>query len=215
MDNPFQNNGEWLMERCGKLTASRMADAMDFLKTGKPSAAQLNYAMELVTERMTGSCAERFVNDAMKWGIETEPEAREEYINLTGNQVELVGFLEHAFIEYCGASPDGLVTESMSKNHKQEDCFGLLEIKCPTSQTHLQWVLDGVVPEKHKPQMLLQMSVTGRAWCDFFSYDPRCRAKPSFLIRYTPTVEEIANVEAHAMRFLKYVDELFEKITGA
>jgi hypothetical protein len=58
-------------------------------------------------------------------------------------------------------SPDGLVDD------------GLIEIKCPNSSTFLSWILAGVVPEDHKPQMALQAACTGRPWVDFVAYDPR------------------------------------------
>ena len=45
--NPFQGDGNWWSLRLGKLTASRMAAAMNFLKSGKESSERENLRYEL------------------------------------------------------------------------------------------------------------------------------------------------------------------------
>jgi len=209
-DNPLQGTPEWLMERIGCLTASRFSDAIDRLKPkkgedkGAPSKACTDYMMELVAERMTGSAASHFVTDAMKHGTETEPEARSAYECATGNFVALTGFHLHPSIQYCGASPDGLVGDD-----------GLLEIKCPTTAKYLRWVEAGEVPDEHKPQMLLQLACTGRKWVDFCAYEPRIKSHKHrlFIRRYQPSQEEIQCAEAQAEDFLAAVDALFDRVT--
>lgn len=202
-DVAAQGTAGWLKARCGVLTASRMADVMAFSKKGEPLEARKKYMVELLAERMADQAAGRYVTPAMEWGIVTEPEARAKYEELTGVLVEPCGFALHDTIEFCGASPDGLIGHD-----------GLLEIKCPTTSTHIAWKLEGVVPQMHKPQMLLQLAVTGRKWCDFMSYDPRVPAPVDVLLwRFTPTAEEIAEVEDAARNFLMELDELWEKLT--
>ncbi len=51
----------------------------------------------------------------------------------------------------------------------------------------------GVIPEKHKPQMVVQLACTGRQWCEFVAFDPRIRdpRRQLFVRRYEPTAEEI------------------------
>ncbi len=197
-----QGTSGWLRARCGCLTASRMADAVAYLKGGKEAEARRKLKIELLTERLTDMAVERYVNEAMRWGIETEPEAKERYEEITGRLIQPCGFALHGDIEFFGASPDGLLSVD-----------GLIEIKCPTSTTHMQWLLDGVVPDQHKPQMLAQMAVTGRQWCDFMSYDPRfADGKAIFIRRFEPTSEEIKAVEDAARLFLSEVDQMFESI---
>lgn len=197
-----QGSSGWLMSRCGCLTASRMADAMAFSAKGLPLEARKKYMIELIAERMTGQMSSRFVTSAMEWGITTEPAAKMKYEEITGSFIENCGFALHDTIEFCGASPDGLIGND-----------GLIEIKCPTTSTHIEWILGGEVPEKHKPQMLLQMAVTGRTWCDFMSYDPRV-PEPTcvFIRRYVPTLEEIKAVEDAAIKFLEELDLMWEII---
>ena len=201
-ENKLQGNGAWFNARTGKLTASRMKNAMKYLKGGADSADRRDLKIEILCERLTGDIVDKFVNQAMQWGIDKEPEAKEQYELKTGRLIKDVGFVDHPKIEFCGASPDGLVDE------------GLIEIKCPTTATHLNWILAGVVPDDHKPQMCLQALCTGRPWVDFVSYDPRMpEANRLFVRRYTPSTEELAGVEAEAVKFLQEVEEMFEQLT--
>ena len=194
-ENKLQGNGAWFNARTGKLTASRMKNAMKYLKGGADSADRRNLKIEILCERLTGDIVDKFVNQAMQWGIDKEPEAKEQYELKTGRLIKDVGFVDHPKIEFCGASPDGLVDE------------GLIEIKCPTTATHLNWILAGVVPDDHKPQMCLQALCTGRPWVDFVSYDPRMpEANRLFVRRNTPSTEELAEVEAEAVKFLQEVE---------
>lgn len=160
MDEIVQGSAEWLAIRCGKVTASRVADVIAKTKTGY-GASRANYMAELIAERLTGEPAERFTNAAMAWGTEKEPEARALY-DLLNAKVTEVGFVPHPTISDSGASPDGLVGDD-----------GLVEIKCPNTSTHIDTLLGQVVPAKYVTQMQWQMACTGRQWCDFVSYDPR------------------------------------------
>jgi len=200
--NNLQGTGEWFNARTGKLTASRMRSAIKRLKNGDDSAERKNLKIEILCERMTGDIMDKFVNQAMQWGIEKEPEAKAAYEKATGRIIRDVGFIDHPRIQFCGASPDGFVDD------------GLIEIKCPTTSTHVGWILDGGIPEEHKAQMTLQAAVTGRGWVDFVSYDPRMPEPQKLLVkRFYPTAGEIAEIETEAEKFLAEVDALFDTIT--
>lgn len=194
----------WLRARAGKLTASRMRDAMDFLKNGQPSAKRSQLMRELLAERLTGDSVRHFVTDAMQWGLEKEAEAKEAYEAETGILIAEAGFYDHPRIDNLGATPDGLLPGG-----------GLIETKAPTTPVFVEWVMAGVVPEEHKPQMVVQCACTGRAWCDFVAYDPRIRdiRKRLFIRRFEPTAEEVAKVEAAAEQFLSELDAMFDAFT--
>jgi putative phage-type endonuclease len=200
--NDLQGTGEWFNARTGKLTASRMRSAIKRLKNGDDSAERKNLKIEILCERMTGDIMDKFVSTAMQWGIEKEPEAKAAYEKATGRIIKDVGFIDHPRIQFCGASPDGFVDD------------GLVEIKCPTTATHVSWILDGGIPEEHKAQMTLQAAVTGRSWVDFVSYDPRMPEPQQLLVRrFYPTAGEMVEIEAEAEKFLAEVDVLFDTIT--
>lgn len=196
----------WLSARCGKLTASRMSDAMSFLKDGKtPTAKRSALLRELLAERVTQDSVRHFVTDAMRFGLEKEAEAKAAYEALTGAFVGDAGFYDHPRIDNFGATPDGLLADG-----------GLIETKVPTSPTFVEWVMAGVVPECHRPQMCAQLACTGRAWVEFVAFDPRVRdpRRQLFVRRFEPTAEEIAAVEAAAEQFLAELDRMFELFTA-
>ena len=157
-----QRSEEWFAARIGKVTASRVNDVMATLKSGGESASRKNYRTQIVVERLTGQKAESYTNGAMQWGTDQEPFARQAYEFFTGNDVVEVGFIEHPTIEMAGASPDGLIGTE-----------GMIEIKCPNTATHIDWILAGTVPAEYLKQMQWQMECMDREWCDFVSYDPR------------------------------------------
>jgi hypothetical protein len=204
------NFGNWMNDRCGKLTGSRMASAMAYLKSKKEGGEKTDKAerkslkIEILAERMTGDIVTKYTTAAMNWGTEQEIFAKRAYEIATGRLVREVGFVPHPTVENLGASPDGLVGSD-----------GLIEIKCPTTSTHLQTILDGVVPTQHYPQMILQVACcTGREWVDFVSFDPRVdEPHQLFVRRFYPTKEQIAEVESEAIQFLAEVDVMFEVLS--
>jgi putative phage-type endonuclease len=189
-----QRTEEWFAARCGKVTASRVADVIAKTKTGY-SASRANYLADLVVERLTGKPAASFSNAAMEWGTEQEPHARAAYSAKTGILVEEVGFIDHPTVAMSGASPDGYAEE------------GLVEIKCPNTATHLDQILDGKPPQKYITQMQWQMACTGRPWCDFVSFDPRLPERLQLLVVRVPRDDEyIAMLETEVTKFLSELD---------
>ncbi len=156
-----QRSPEWFATRCGKVTASRVADVIAKTKSG-PAASRTNYMAQLIAERLTGTVEPSFTNAAMAWGTDAEPLARAAYEFHAGVLVDEVAFIDHPIVPMSGASPDGLVGAK-----------GLVEIKCPNTATHLETLLGSSLAGKYRAQMQWQMACAGRAWCDFVSFDPR------------------------------------------
>lgn len=191
-----QGSAEWFAQRLGKATASRIADVIAKTKSGY-STSRANYAAELVAERLTQTTAERFTNAAMQWGTEKEPDARAAYEFTYNVQVQIAEFVSHPKITMSGASPDGYIGDA-----------GLLEIKCPITATHIETLLGGSVPARYLTQMYWQMACTGRAWCDFVSYDPRLPDHLQlFVKRVVRDDARIAELEKEVEGFLAEVDQ--------
>lgn len=200
-----QGTQEWLFDRLGHMTSSGAIDAISFLKNGKESAARKKYKVQVVTERLTGIPRDSYLERLriIKWGKEQEENARLAYEFVTGNEVTEVGFIKHSTIKNLGASPDGLILKN-----------GLVEFKCPESTTHIDYILAGVVPDEYKPQMLDQLLVTERDWCDFVSYDPRLDINNRlFIVRFQPTTQEIIEFRNQAKDFLKETQDLFDQLS--
>lgn len=197
-----QQSAEWFAARLGKVTASRVADVIARTKTG-PGASRANYMAELVAERLTGERAEAFVNAAMTRGTELEPDARVAYEFRKDVTVEQVGFIDHPAILMSGASPDGLVGGD-----------GLVEIKCPNTSNHIDVLLTGTIPGKYETQMLWQMTCTGRAWCDFVSFDPRLpESMRLFVKRFDRDDARIADMEEQVREFLFELDTTVRRLS--
>jgi len=190
-----QGSTEWIAARCGRIGASSIADATARTKTGW-GASRANLAARLVVERLTGAATESYTNDAMRWGTEQEPAAREMYGFASGLEVKQVGLVLHPAISMSHASPDGLVGDN-----------GLVEIKCPSSAVHIETLLGGSIDGKYVKQMQWQMACTGRKWCDFVSYDPRLPAEMQLHVqRVHRDPQMISDLEMAVVLFLEEVD---------
>lgn len=199
----IQGSPEWFAERCGKVTASRIADMLAKTKTGW-GASRANYAAQLIAERLTGVVAESYQNEAMRWGTEKEPDAKAAYAFVTDLTVEDSGFVPHPKIAMAGASPDGFVGTD-----------GLIEVKCPQTAQHIETLLGESIASKYLLQMQFQMACTGREWCDFVSFDPRMPPNMQIFVKRVPrSALQIAEIEREIPIFLSDVDAKVAALTA-
>ncbi|WP_241597745.1 lambda exonuclease family protein [Rosenbergiella epipactidis] len=192
-----QRTDDWFAARCGRITASRLADVMAKTKSGY-SASRKNYMMELICQRLTGKVEQGFTSVPMIRGTELEPVAREMYVlNQFDAEVKEVGFILHPVIDGFGASPDGLVNDD-----------GLIEIKCPNTATHLETMRTGKPKREYLLQMHAQMMCTGRKWCDFVSYDDRLPQDLAYFeTRIHQNDELVKEIEVEIASFLSDMEQ--------
>lgn len=187
-----QRTDDWFQARLGKVTASKVSDVMAKTKSGY-SASRQNYMAQLICERLTGVKQDSFTNAAMQRGTELEPMAREIYVlNSFDATVTEVGFIPHPTIDNFGASPDGLVNDD-----------GLIEIKCPNTWTHLEFIKSNEPKREYILQMHVQMMCTGRKWCDFVSFDDRLPDEYQFRVKrieFNPILAK--EIENEVIKFL-------------
>lgn len=164
-----QQGDMWIRNKVGRIGGSRLADVCSYLqrasgakKAGDSSAARDKYKMELIAERLTGRMADHYTSPSMEWGIQMEDEAARFYETVMGEMVSPVNFVLHPNLDFAGCSPDRLVGSD-----------GLLEIKCPDTVTHINYLMAGEVPQEYMPQVAWELACTERKWADFVSYDPR------------------------------------------
>lgn len=180
-----QGSHEWNMLRLGKPTAS----VFDRIVTpgGKLSSQSQGLMCRLLVELFGGVPLEGVTTAAMNTGREREPEARAWYEAEREMDVALVGicFTDDGCI---GASPDGMVGST-----------GLLEIKCPEPQSHVNYLLlsDGIA-QAYKPQIQGQLWVAEREWLDSVSY---CPGWPPSLVRVPRDEDYIAVLSASVREF--------------
>jgi putative phage-type endonuclease len=207
-----QGTADWFQARLLCVTSSRVAAATAKRKRVKAGevaeelACRRSLKCEMLVEHLTGRAPEHYVSEWMEQGREKEPMAREEYTLLTGNQVEQVGFVYHPTIKLAGASPDGLVGDD-----------GIIEIKCPKIETHIQYLLNDQIPEEYKPQLLWQLACEDtRLWIDFVSYHPDMPEPYNIFVKRMERTKEaqqiISGMELEAVQFLLEVDDLVERL---
>lgn len=197
-----QGTPEWFSARCGKVTASRVADVTARTRTGY-GASRANYMAQLVAERLTGSIAESYTNAAMQWGKDHEDEAASLYAFKIGVELTKVGLVVHPRIDMSAASPDRIVSGG-----------GLVEIKCPNTSTHIETLLGGSIDAKYVKQMQWQMACVGADWCDFVSYDPRMPTEMQLHVqRLERDSEAIKDLETEVEAFLAEVSEKVDRLT--
>jgi YqaJ-like viral recombinase domain len=169
-------------------------------------AGRRDYRTELICERLTGVPYPQYISQEMQWGIAQEPFARAAYEIDRDVLVETAGFIVHPRIAKFGASPDGLVGDR-----------GMLQIKCPTTRTHLEWMLGGVIPVEHMPQMLGELSCNPeREWCDFVSFDPRLPSHLQlFIRRFARNEKLIAGLETEVVHFNYEIEEVLASLPQA
>lgn len=159
--NSEQGTQEWFESRLGKATGSHFSDVLAKVKSGE-ATTRANYRVRLALETANGKRADddSFTSKAMADGTAREPIARDLYEFARGEAVEQVGFCLHDRLR-CGVSPDGLVGSS-----------GLIEIKCPTQKVHYEYLLRSNEPPEYRAQIMGQLWVTEREWCDFVTFNP-------------------------------------------
>jgi putative phage-type endonuclease len=123
------------------------------------------------------------LNDAMRRGMELEPEARTLAILKIGCEFSPKVF-ESSTHSWLAASLDGI-----SDNEGEY----ILEIKCPKELSHLE-AANGNIPEYYSDQIQTQLLVTNALCCFYFSYRPEYIEQPYVIIQVEPDPEKQAEI---------------------
>lgn len=168
-EGPAYGTDSWKDARRGLVTASRFGDVMSeprakvAKEAGLMSETARSYMLELVASAITGQDRVGGKSAAMERGVDMEADAIDAYAAAKFTEVATGRLLIR---DGFGATPDGFVEED-------EDGHGIIEVKCPESKRHLETWMSKQVPEDYVEQVQGQLWVSGRAWCDFISYDDR------------------------------------------
>lgn len=196
-----QRSPEWHALRCGRLTGSGAQAVIQERKRGTGELAIRTKLRErLVVERLTGVPVDEipYKGKDLQHGIDTEQEALNAYEAATGEIVSRVGFVCHDDL-MAGCSPDGCIG----------NWDGVIELKCPASSTHWDYLKAKAIPEEYYGQLVHTLWITGAPWVDFCSYDPRFR-DPKFRLftkRLMRNEEILQAYELAARLFLSEVEK--------
>lgn len=197
-----QRTEAWYAARAGKVTASPILKVYKRIRGGGYSKERETYKYQLIAERLVGTTISQQRNAAMQRGIEKEAEARDRYQRITNLPVTEAPFVPHPHIGDAGASPDGYVGDE-----------GLVEIKCPTSQTAVEVLLTEEVDDQYLAQIQWQLACTGRAWCDYVVFDDRLPpSMQMFVKRIERNDELIRSVEKEVREFIAEISADIERL---
>lgn len=194
----IQGSEAWDDLRRGVPTASNFSRIVNPAKADLSTSWQ-KYAAELIADKLRVRVPPP-PSSWMEHGSEQEDYALAAYTAITGRQIERVGFVLPDTHDRFGCSPDGLVGEN-----------GLIEAKCPMPETLIGYHAEGVLPNEYKPQVMGQLLITGRDWCDFVGYHPQL--KP-FILRVERDDKYIAKLWLALEEFCDKLVEMREKLEG-
>ena len=195
--NLIQGSAEWLQARLGKITASSSQSLMAAKGLGKGAET---YALELIAEIITEEPKYVPVTWQMEHGHEYEPVAREIYELNRNVTVKQVGGIQYD--DSMWYSPDGLVGDD-----------GLIEIKCPQPLQHLRILTHEGLMDEYYHQIQFGLYASGRAWCDWISYQPNFPDDKSFkVIRVERDEDYIRLLDKRIQEFKGMMKSLMDKI---
>jgi hypothetical protein len=166
-----QGTPEWLSARLGKVTASEVGALVSPLGKIRTGDGPRTFLYKKLAERILGVPQSDFTSFSMEQGVIVEGEARAWFAFEHNQPVREVGFCE-SDDGRIGFSPDGLIGDE-----------GGIEIKCPQPAKHIEYLLNGVVPEDYVLQVQFSLYVSGRAWWKFLSYS---RQFPALVVHVEP-----------------------------
>ena len=202
--NLQQRSEEWFKARLGVITGSRASNVF--------KSNNLTLVDEMIAERMTQSVEESFTSKAMEHGVLFESEALKSYNERTKNSAQEIGFCVHDKYDWLAISPDALI-------FRDNIAVGAVEIKCPSSKKHIEYIRQNKIPNEYKHQIFHYFIVIETLqFLDFCSYDPRNRDLNTHIVRVTREEirEELENVFANYMKFYsklcKYEEEIRSRL---
>lgn len=197
--NVEQRTPEWIEYRLGKITGTRLKEVL--------RADNLPLVYEMIAEVVSKQIEEIPVNRAMQRGVDLEPVVRQLYQDKNNEIIEEVGFCLSDDNDYLALSPDGFTL----------DRKGAIEIKCPSTKTHVKYILDDKIPTDYLPQVCMYFIVNKELqWLDFITYDDRFTDLPMYVIHVTreELSDKIFEFKTKIDKFTEKFEKYYGKLSG-
>jgi hypothetical protein len=161
-----QRSAEWFEARLGKVTGSKAGAVWNKTAKGLRTAEWKKYQDQLLAETLTALPNDDvFVSYEMQRGVDLEPVARRAASKLLGMPIRETGFLVSQSLR-AGSSLDGDIN----------DFEAIVEIKCPRTTTHLQYIEERGLPDTYMGQLLHNLYISKADTIFFVSFDDRMPA---------------------------------------
>jgi len=191
-----QGSEQWENLRRGKATASEFGRIVTPAQLKFASGAK-TYAIQKAAEILGVFSPQTTPTFWMERGSEMEPLAFEEF-SRTIEPAVAVGFIQPFEGAMIGCSPDGLVGDDE-----------VLEIKCPSAEVLIEWILDGELPKDYRLQVQGELWVTGRTRCHFYGWHPEI---DPFHLVVGRDEDVMAALDDALPKFLELVTSIISKV---
>jgi len=188
-----QGSPEWLQLRLGKVTSTR---AKDVVGTGRKALM-----IQMIAEKYEKN--KDFKSDDMLNGTLKESWALDDYEELTGENLETIGFVEKN--EDVGFSPDAMCRKRTKS----------VQVKCPLLKTHLKYILAGnKIPAEYRWAAVHEFATEPNLKeMDFVSYNQKWHKKLHIItVTREDFAEDIQLYEEKLDSFLKDYKEVISKL---
>ena len=128
-----QRSKEWHQIRKGSIGGTRAKKVV--------SSSNMSLLDELIAERLTNVIEDNYISEDMQRGVDLEPIAIAEFQEQTGIKVEHFGLVTNGQFKNCHLSPDGLILLA------DGTVFGGVEVKCPGSKKHIEYIRTNKIPD--------------------------------------------------------------------
>jgi hypothetical protein len=187
-----QGTDEWWDHKLG-IPSSSEFDRL-ITKTLKPSTQATRYCNGLLAQWLRGTRPPEFESQWMGRGKYLEDEAVAYYEVVRDMTTDPGGWVT-TDDGLVGCSPDRLVY-AVGNN---EEPVGGLEIKCPSDEVHMGYVMGDGITSDYAHQVQGSLWITGLPWWDTLSYSP---GLPPALVRVEPDLKWQAAFEPLMESFL-------------
>lgn len=226
-----QRTLDWYRDRLGKITGSQVGTIFckGRSKNDVFSKSALSYLTSVAAEQLL---PDYIVNDddsfsiyldevsstskSMRIGTEREPEARQLYAEITGNNVIECGCISHSSISDFASSPDGIVC-----SEEFQKIEGVIEIKCPQPSTYMDYLCNvnssddlKAINSDYYWQCMSHIAVTNTSWCDFIVYCPYNMANPIHIVRIYRDEEVLAQLYERLALAINHIRFLIKKVSS-
>lgn len=190
-----QRSKQWHELRKGSIGGTRSKKVV--------SSTNMSLLDELISERLTDVIEESFISADMQRGIDLEPMAIAEFSERSGLDVDHFGLVTNDKFDKCHLSPDGLIMMN-------DFPIAGVEVKCPSSKKHIEYIRTNKVPAEYKHQLLHYFAIADTILeMHFVSFDPRVEVRPVHVV--TVTREEWAkDIEEYETKLLKFITKVQE-----
>lgn len=197
--NVEQGSKEWLKMRLGKITGTRLKEVF--------KSDNLSLIDEMIAEIDSEEIEENYVSKEMQRGKDLEPLVRNIYSQVKSINIDEVGFCLSESDDYSALSPDGFT----------QDRKGAIEIKIPSTKTHVKYIRQNQIPNEYKYQVYQYFLVNEKLeWLDFISFDERFKSMQMFIKRVNreEIKEELEKTRIELNKFITKFEKYYATITS-